>query len=50
MNHGKRENEKSNKTLVSLEKCMKELYILKEKDLEMDNRFRKLNKVREEID
>lgn len=49
MNHSKRENEKS-KTLVSLEKCMKELYILKEKDLEMDNRFRKLNKVREEID
>lgn len=33
---------KSSKSLVSLEKCLKELSILKEKDLEIDNRFKKI--------
>lgn len=31
------------KSLVNLDHCLKELTILKEKDLEIDNRFRRLN-------
>ena len=38
------ESEHSRKSLVDLERCMKELHILKEKDMEIDNRFRKFNK------
>ena len=29
---------------------MKELFILKEKDIEIDNRFKKINKIREDVD
>jgi hypothetical protein len=36
------------KSLVSLDHCMRELSILKERDLQIDNRFRKLHYVREE--
>lgn len=50
------ENEKENikedivheKSLVSLDQCMRELSILKERDLQIDNRFRRLHYVREE--
>jgi len=43
------ETEPSKKSLVDLERCMKELHILKEKDMEIDNRFRKFNKSRADL-
>lgn len=36
------------KSLVSLDQCMRELSILKERDMQIDNRFRRLHYVREE--
>ena len=41
--------EPSKKSLVDLERCLKELHILKEKDMEIDNRFRKFNKSRADL-
>lgn len=31
------------KSLVNLDQCLRELSILKERDLQIDNRFKKLN-------
>ncbi len=36
------------KSLVSLDQCMRELSILKERDMQIDNRFRRLHLVRED--
>jgi hypothetical protein len=38
--------DKNKKGLVNLQKCLHELNILKEKDLEIDNRFRKVTNSR----
>jgi hypothetical protein len=40
----------SKKSLVDLARCMKELHILKEKDMEIDNRFRKFNRSRADLE
>ena len=40
--------EEEKQSLVSLERCMKELSILKEKDMQIDNRFKKINKNHQE--
>jgi hypothetical protein len=38
------DKENEGRSLVSLEKCMLELNVLKEKDMEIDNRFRRVVK------
>lgn len=37
------------KSLVNLDQCLKELSILKERDMQIDNRFKKLNLTREQL-
>ena len=44
------EKDDSKQSLVNLQKCMKQLYILKEKDQEIDNRFKKINQSRKELE
>lgn len=46
MQEGKEVHQKS---LVNLDQCLKELSILKERDMQIDNRFKKLNLTREQL-
>lgn len=46
---GEEANEGHEKSLVNLDQCLRELSILKERDMQIDNRFKKLNLSREQL-